>query len=62
MCVISNYRSLIMEVKCFICEKMLEWSEKNLFCFFCLDCCKLIDLGEWVSGECYIVGLSDWLL
>ncbi|MGC1507952.1 DNA gyrase inhibitor YacG [Ketobacter sp.] len=51
-----------MEVKCPTCEKMLEWSEKNPFRPFCSERCKLIDLGEWASGERYIAGSPDWSL
>ena len=38
-----------MIVKCPICKKPVEWSEKNPWRPFCSERCKLIDLGEWAS-------------
>jgi endogenous inhibitor of DNA gyrase (YacG/DUF329 family) len=49
-----------MKVKCPTCEKEVEWSTNNAFRPFCCERCKLIDLGEWASGERYIAGEPDW--
>ncbi|WKE66107.1 DNA gyrase inhibitor YacG [Gallaecimonas kandeliae] len=40
-----------MVIKCPICGKDVEWSEKSPFRPFCSKRCQLIDLGEWASGE-----------
>lgn len=49
-----------MKVKCPTCEKELEYSKDNPFRPFCCERCKLIDLGEWASGERTIAGEPDW--
>ncbi len=49
-----------MKVKCPTCEKEVEWSSENKFRPFCSERCKLIDLGDWASGERYIPGEPDW--
>lgn len=49
-----------MKVKCPTCEKEVEWKSENAFRPFCSERCKLIDLGEWASGERYIPGEPDW--
>jgi endogenous inhibitor of DNA gyrase (YacG/DUF329 family) len=48
-------------VNCPTCQKPLEWSPANPWRPFCCERCKLIDLGEWASGERAIAGpsLSD---
>jgi endogenous inhibitor of DNA gyrase (YacG/DUF329 family) len=48
-------------VNCPTCQKSLEWSPANPWRPFCCERCKLIDLGEWASGERAIAGppLSD---
>lgn len=43
-----------MIVKCPICKKPVEWSEKNPWRPFCSERCKLIDLGEWAS-DAYVI-------
>ena len=47
-----------MIVKCPICKKPVEWSEKNPWRPFCSERCKLIDLGEWASDAYVIHGNS----
>ncbi len=32
----------------------MQWVEKNTFRPFCSERCKLIDLGEWASGNRFI--------
>lgn len=49
-----------MKVKCPTCEKEIEYSKDNPYRPFCSERCKLIDLGEWASGEHYIAGEPDW--
>ncbi|AUM14105.1 DNA gyrase inhibitor YacG [Ketobacter alkanivorans] len=51
-----------MKVKCPTCEKEIEYSTDNPFRPFCSERCKLIDLGEWASGERFIPGEPDWSL
>ena len=43
-----------MIVKCPICKKPVEWSDKNPWRPFCSERCKLIDLGEWAS-DAYVI-------
>ena len=43
-----------MIVKCPICKKPGEWSDKNPWRPFCSERCKLIDLGEWAS-DAYVI-------
>lgn len=38
-------------VNCPTCEKTVEWKAENSFRPFCSHRCKLIDLGEWASGN-----------
>ncbi|HAU13315.1 MAG: DNA gyrase inhibitor YacG [Pseudomonadales bacterium] len=49
-----------MKVKCPTCDKEIEYSTNNPYRPFCCERCKLIDLGEWASGERYIAGEADW--
>lgn len=41
----------ILKVKCPTCQKQVIWSEENFYRPFCSERCKLIDLGEWASGN-----------
>lgn len=41
-------------VNCPNCDKQLPWDSGNRFRPFCSERCKLLDLGEWVSGGRYI--------
>jgi len=38
-------------VKCPICAKPVEWSDRNTWRPFCSERCKLIDLGAWADGS-----------
>lgn len=40
-----------MKVKCPTCSKPAEYAPENAFRPFCSERCKLIDLGEWASGN-----------
>jgi len=44
------------QVNCPTCQTPLEWSPANPWRPFCCERCKLIDLGEWASGERAIPG------
>lgn len=33
------------------CQKRILWDKEQAFRPFCSERCKLIDLGEWASGE-----------
>ncbi len=41
----------VMNVKCPTCGKSAEYSPENKSRPFCSERCKLIDLGEWASGN-----------
>lgn len=43
-----------IKVKCPICEKEVAWTADNIYRPFCSERCKLIDLGEWASGNRFI--------
>jgi endogenous inhibitor of DNA gyrase (YacG/DUF329 family) len=43
-------------VNCPTCGKAVVYSGDNPFRPFCCERCKLIDLGEWASGERAIPG------
>ncbi len=43
-------------VNCPTCKKELTWSKDYPFRPFCSERCKLIDLGDWVSGANVIAG------
>ncbi|EDM67431.1 MAG: DNA gyrase inhibitor YacG [Moritella sp.] len=45
-----------MQVNCPTCQKPVEWVATSEFRPFCCERCKLIDLGEWASGERAIPG------
>ncbi len=47
-----------MKVNCPTCQKKVEWNEKSENRPFCSERCKLIDLGEWASGNHAIPGKS----
>ena len=42
---------MITVVKCPTCAKEVRWTPENRFRPFCSERCKLIDLGNWVSGR-----------
>lgn len=46
-------------VNCPTCEKEVIWSPENKYRPFCSHRCRLIDLGEWASGNRTITGNSD---
>lgn len=48
-----------MKVNCPTCEKEVIWSAENPYRPFCSKRCRLIDLGEWASGNRYIAGNKD---
>ncbi len=41
-------------VECPICKKRVQWTTDNEHRPFCSERCRLIDLGEWASGNRYI--------
>ncbi|MDH5736746.1 MAG: DNA gyrase inhibitor YacG [Gammaproteobacteria bacterium] len=41
-------------VDCPNCKKAVNWSPQFPYRPFCSERCKLIDLGEWASGNRYI--------
>jgi uncharacterized protein len=43
-------------VACPTCRKPTRWSVENKNRPFCSDRCRLIDLGEWASGNHRIAG------
>ncbi|MFT5013890.1 MAG: endogenous inhibitor of DNA gyrase (YacG/DUF329 family) [Patiriisocius sp.] len=38
-------------VECPTCKKPVRWNEDSVFRPFCTERCRLIDLGEWASGN-----------
>jgi uncharacterized protein len=46
-----------MQGKCPVCASMVVW-EENPYRPFCSERCKLIDLGQWITGA-YRVALKD---
>lgn len=46
-------------VKCPTCEKDVVWEAAQRWRPFCSERCRLIDLGEWVSGNRQIPGDDD---
>ncbi|XOV87307.1 MAG: DNA gyrase inhibitor YacG [Pseudomonadota bacterium] len=50
----------ITRVNCPLCRKPVEWVESNTFRPFCSERCKLIDLGEWASGNRFIPEDADY--
>ena len=47
---------MVSVVKCPTCQKPVEWSHESPQKPFCCERCKLIDLGDWASGEHLIPG------
>lgn len=47
-----------MKVQCPTCQKDVEWIASNVDRPFCSARCRLIDLGEWASGNHAIPGPS----
>jgi len=45
-------------VKCPTCSTDVEWSAKSAYRPFCCERCRLIDLGDWASGNHSIPGRS----
>ncbi|MCB1692174.1 MAG: DNA gyrase inhibitor YacG [Pseudomonadales bacterium] len=43
-----------VKVKCPTCQKDVRWTSDNIYRPFCSERCRLIDLGEWASGNRYI--------
>lgn len=43
-------------VNCPTCNRLVEWVDAEKFRPFCSERCKLIDLGEWVTGSYAIPG------
>lgn len=41
-------------VRCPTCDKPVAWIASSKFKPFCSERCRLIDLGEWASGNRYI--------
>ena len=41
-------------VRCPTCDKPVAWIAAAKFKPFCSERCRLIDLGEWASGNRYI--------
>lgn len=48
----------MLKVKCPTCNDEVIWQSTSLFRPFCSERCRLIDLGEWASGERVIAGAS----
>lgn len=44
-----------MTIKCPTCKKETSWNG-NEFRPFCSDRCRLVDLGNWASGEYCVPG------
>jgi len=47
---------MAMRIKCPECGRLAEWSRDNPFRPFCSERCKMVDLGEWATGNRYIPG------
>lgn len=47
-------------VKCPTCDKAVAWVSSSKFRPFCSDRCRLIDLGEWASGNRTIASDSEY--
>lgn len=45
-------------IKCPLCKKETAW-EENPFRPFCSDRCRLLDLGNWATGEYAIPDKSE---
>jgi len=44
---------------CPTCGRPIQWSDAYPYRPFCSERCRLIDLGEWLSGERAIPGNAD---
>ncbi len=40
-----------MTVECPTCQAKVKWTQDSVFRPFCSERCRLIDLGEWASGN-----------
>lgn len=47
----------IFTIKCPTCKKETAWND-NEFRPFCSERCRLIDLGNWASGEYAVPGAA----
>ena len=47
------------KMKCPSCEQPVVWDSGNEFRPFCSERCRLLDLGEWVSGRRYIPAMDE---
>ncbi len=43
-------------MRCPVCKKPVEMSQKNPFRPFCSERCRMIDLGTWASEEYRVPG------
>lgn len=41
-------------VNCPNCQKEVKWATENPYKPFCSERCRILDLGEWASGNRYI--------
>lgn len=41
-------------IECPSCNKPVAWVTENAFRPFCSERCRILDLGEWASGNRYI--------
>lgn len=49
-----------IRVKCPMCKKEVRWSADNIYRPFCSERCRIMDLGEWASGNRYIPEDADY--
>ena len=47
-------------VTCPTCRKSVRWTSDNIYRPFCSERCRLLDLGEWASGNRYIPEDKDY--
>lgn len=40
-----------LTVECPTCQTKVKWNQDSVFRPFCSERCRLIDLGEWASGN-----------
>jgi endogenous inhibitor of DNA gyrase (YacG/DUF329 family) len=52
-----NKRELV--VNCPQCDRLLAWDPHNAYRPFCSERCKLIDLGQWASGNYRVPADAD---
>ena len=48
-----------VRLTCPTCGRPIQWSDAYPYRPFCSERCRLIDLGEWLSGERAIPGNAD---